>query len=77
LFVDDLLFGRERLSRAKFVEHVVHAGDRELGVHDLLTLAMGVKRLGHLRHPRPTNVVRDRKRKWLEAGVLVVPRPVL
>ncbi|MDO9073399.1 MAG: hypothetical protein Q7U73_09040 [Rubrivivax sp.] len=46
LGVDQLVLRTQRLGAAQFVQHVVHAGEREFGVRGLLRLAVGVELFG-------------------------------
>ena len=43
LFVDHALLGGEGFAAAEFVQHVVHAGQSEVGMGGLLAFAVGVE----------------------------------
>ena len=48
LFVDDFLFGGQRLAGTQLFQHVVYAGQGQLGVLGLLAFAVGVEAFGQV-----------------------------
>ena len=76
LLVDDLVLGRERLARAQLFEHVVHAGDGEIGMRGLLAFAVGVEFFCEGANTLLAAVGTGRERKGIEAGSLGVSRTV-
>ena len=44
--MDDFFLGRQRFAALQFFQHVVHAGQRQLGMGGLLALAVGVELFG-------------------------------
>ena len=48
LLVERAFLGRQRVAGAQLFEHVVHAGEGQLGVLGLLALAVGVELLGEI-----------------------------
>ena len=76
VLVDHFLFGGECRAGLQFLQHVIHAGQREIGVLRLLALAMRVELFGEIADAGFQRRINVGKWKRLEASSLVVARVI-
>jgi hypothetical protein len=76
MLVDHPLLRGQRLAAAQLVQHVVHAGEGDVGVGGLLALAVGVELFGLGANAGLLFIIGDGEREGLEATIFVVTRPV-